>query len=87
MRLCKFWDSFNETTLYTRPKPHWPSLLAIEKLFVAAIMVLRSNNGKFEFLLVPSRSLVLGESSKYCKVESALYEYVLCLFSVIKTSN
>ena len=47
-------------------------------------MVLRSNNGKFEFLLVSSSSLLLGQPSKYGKVESALYEYVLCLFSVIK---
>ena len=47
-------------------------------------MVLRSNNGKFEFLLVPSRSPLLGESSKYGKVDLALSEYVLCLISIIK---
>ena len=50
-------------------------------------MILRSNNGKFEFLLVPSRSLLLGESSKYGKVESELSEYKLFLFPVIKKVN
>ena len=83
MRLSNFWDFFKEPTLKTEPKPPLPSLLASEKLSVAAIMVSRLKNGKFEFL-VPSSSFLLGESSKYGKLEATVYEYVLCLFPVIK---
>lgn len=51
---------------------------------MAAIIVLRSKNGEFEFLVVPSSSLLPGESSKYGKLEATLFEYAFWLFSVIK---
>lgn len=36
-------------TLYTGPKPPSPSLLSIEKLSVASLIVLKSNNGNSKF--------------------------------------
>ena len=52
---------------------------------MAAIMFFRSNTGKFEFLPVPSWSLPLVESSKFGKLQALdSYEFVLCLFPVIK---
>ena len=52
---------------------------------MAAIMFFRSNTGKFESLPVPSWSLLLVESSKFGKLQALdSYEFVLCLFPVIK---
>ena len=58
-------------------------MLATEKLSVAAIMFFRSNTGKIGSLLIPSRYLLIEESSKFGKLQ-APYESVLFHFPVIK---
>ena len=60
-------------------------MLATEKLFVAAIMFFRANTDEFESLPVSSRSLLLVDSSKFGKLQAPdSYEFVLCLFPIIK---
>lgn len=66
------------STLYTEPKPPFPSLFVPEKLFVVAAMVLRSKNGKSEFMLLSSLRSSMGSST----VTLNLYFFCFCVAAI-----